>query len=576
MKKLILFFTLISISLFAQAGLFDQNKPDYLSANQAFIFSSTQTAQQIHLNWQIATGYYLYKKEIHVVSHHTQIDDLQFPPSEKHQDEFFGEVDIFRNNLALNIPLKHLDDAQIEVTYQGCTKGFCYSPETKIIQLNKNLSEIEPQNEKSENSTSLSALEPTQDRLAQDLLHNKYAVFWFFLLGLGLAFTPCVLPMLPLLSAIVVGREQRPHNWKAFTLSFTYVQGMAFTYTALGLTVTAIGLPFQIALQNPYVLGFLSCIFILLALSMFGLFTLQLPSALQTKLTLLSQRQKSGVYSGVFIMGMLAGLVASPCTSAPLSGALLYIAQSGNLWMGAITLYLLALGMGIPLVLITIFGNNILPKSGAWMENVKISFGFVMLTLPIFLLSRFLPSQVEPLLWSLLGMSFTLWLSQQMNQSVLGRICRTALIISAIILAKPLQDQVWCTHNNPLIGAEKTQPEFKKITTYEELNQTLAQNNKPLVMLDLYADWCVACKEFAQYTFSDEHVKQRFKHILLLQVDMTKNSDANKTLMQKLAILGLPTIIFFDQQGKEIPNSRITGFMEAIPFNQWLQRLLNN
>ena len=224
--------------------------------------------------------------------------------------------------------------------------------------------------------------------MAESLFNSKYAVFGFFLLGLGLAFTPCVLPMLPLLSAIVIGQNQRPNMWRAFALSFVYVQGMAVTYTLLGLVVAAIGLPFQVALQHPYVMIGLSIIFVLLALSMFGVFTLQLPSSLQTKLSLLSQQQKAGALGGVFLMGMIAGLVASPCTSAPLSGALLYVAQSGDLFTGAITLYLLALGMGVPLILITLFGNKILPKSGMWMETVKKLFGFVMLALPVFLISR--------------------------------------------------------------------------------------------------------------------------------------------------------------------------------------------
>ena len=310
----------------------------------------------------------------------------------------------------------------VEIAYQGCTEGFCYPPEVKEIKVTDlPIAQVANTEKTSEKSTALSAQpKAEQDRLAESLFNSKYAVFGFFLLGLGLAFTPCVLPMLPLLSAIVIGQNQRPNMWRAFALSFVYVQGMALTYTLLGLIVAAIGLPFQVALQHPYVMIGLSIIFVLLALSMFGVFTLQLPSSLQTKLSLLSQQQKAGALGGVFLMGMIAGLVASPCTSAPLSGALLYVAQSGDLFTGAITLYLLALGMGVPLILITLFGNKILPKSGMWMETVKKLFGFVMLALPVFLISRILPDEWTPRLWAMLGTAFFIWFAFQMPKNGTG------------------------------------------------------------------------------------------------------------------------------------------------------------
>ena len=263
----------------------------------------------------------------------------------------------------------------------------------------------------SENSTASNmAGISQQDQLASQLSQNRLSIFWFFVLGVGLAFTPCVLPMLPLLSAIVIGNQQRPNSLKALLLSLTYVQGMALTYTSLGLIVAAIGLPFQIALQSPPVLIGLAILFTLLAASMFGLFEIRLPNAWQQKLNALSQKQSGGAFGSVFIMGIIAGLVASPCTSAPLSGALLYVAQSGDLFTGGLALYLLALGMGIPLVLITLFGNKILPKSGDWLLKVKTAFGFVMLALPIFLIARLLPTQIEPLLWSTLALIFLGWL----------------------------------------------------------------------------------------------------------------------------------------------------------------------
>ena len=390
-----------------------------------------------------------------------------------------------------------------------------------------------------------------------------------------MAFTPCVLPMLPLLSAIVIGQNQRPNMWRAFALSFVYVQGMAVTYTLLGLVVAAIGLPFQVALQHPYVMIGLSIIFVLLALSMFGVFTLQLPSSLQTKLSLLSQQQKAGAFGGVFLMGMIAGLVASPCTSAPLSGALLYVAQSGDLFTGAITLYLLALGMGVPLILITLFGNKILPKSGMWMETVKKLFGFVMLALPVFLISRILPEEWTPRLWAMLGTAFFIWFAFQMPKNGTGWVFRILFLVAAMISVKPLQTWVWGETSTPSAVENKvvSHVEFKKVKSEAELQQALAENNKPLVMLDLYADWCVACKEFEKETFSDPSVQKAFGDMLLLQVDMTKNSEENRALMTKYKVLGLPTILFFNQDGKEIEGSRINGFMPPVEFLQWIEKI---
>ena len=372
-----------------------------------------------------------------------------------------------------------------------------------------------------------------------------------------------------------IGQNQRPNMWRAFALSFVYVQGLAVTYTLLGLVVAAIGLPVQVSLQHPYVMIGLSIIFVLLALSMFGVFTLQLPSSLQTKLSLLSQQQKAGAFGGVFLMGMIAGLVASPCTSAPLSGALLYVAQSGDLFTGAITLYLLALGMGVPLILITLFGNKILPKSGMWMETVKKLFGFVMLALPVFLISRILPDEWTPRLWAMLGTAFFIWFAFQMPKNGTGWVFRILFLVAAMISVKPLQTWVWGESQAPSAVENRafSHVEFKKVKSEAELQQALAENNKSLVMLDLYADWCVACKEFEKETFSDPSVQKAFGDMQLLQVDMTKNSEENRALMTKYKVLGLPTILFFNRDGKEIEGSRVNGFMSPVEFLQWIEKI---
>ena len=585
MKRILLFLFFIFTALSTQAGLFDK-KPAFLPVDDAFQFSAAKSENQenVIVNWSIAEGYYLYQEKISVKlnqEENASFDVATFSISpEDYNDPYFGLMKIFKKPVQAifkvsQSPLKAED--MVEIAYQGCTEGFCYPPEVKEIKVaDLPIVQVANTEKTSEKLTALSAQpKAEQDRLAESLFNSKYAVFGFFLLGLGLAFTPCVLPMLPLLSAIVIGQNQRPNMWRAFALSFVYVQGMALTYTLLGLIVAAIGLPFQVALQHPYVMIGLSIIFVLLALSMFGVFTLQLPSSLQTKLSLLSQQQKAGAFGGVFLMGMIAGLVASPCTSAPLSGALLYVAQSGDLFTGAITLYLLALGMGVPLILITLFGNKILPKSGMWMETVKKLFGFVMLALPVFLISRILPDEWTPRLWAMLGTAFFIWFAFQMPKNGTGWVFRILFLVAAMISVKPLQTWVWGENQAPSVVENKvvSHVEFKKVKSEAELQQALSENNKSLVMLDLYADWCVACKEFEKETFSDPSVQKAFGDMLLLQVDMTKNSEENRALMTKYKVLGLPTILFFNRDGKEIEGGRVNGFMPPVEFLQWIEKI---
>ena len=584
MKKLFIFLVCCLTAMAAQADLFN-NKTKFLPVDQAFQLDVQRSDAGVSMQWQIAENYYLYQDKLAFSLNGKPVENApQFLSSaEQYEDPYFGLVTIFKHDLNLTLPLKDPQPQDLlEVTYQGCAKGFCYPPETKQFQLGDLSSNIsashEMQNSVETHQPSQSAVENAnvfssqQNQLAESLSQSKYAMLWFFVLGIGLAFTPCVLPMLPLLSAIVIGgRKENTGNWRALALSFVYVQGMALTYTLLGLVVVLIGLPFQIALQSPYVLIGLSVVFVLLALSMFGLFTLQLPSSLQTKLTQFSQQQKSGAFFGVFVMGAIAGLVASPCTSAPLSGALLYVAQSGDFVIGALTLYLLALGMGLPLILITVFGNKILPKSGAWMENVKTAFGFIMLALPIFLISRIIPSMWEPRLWALLGVSFFIWLATQMRSNGIGLFFRIVFFVAAMVSAQPLQNWVWqdnaaTSQAANAQSAVKNSLVFQQISTYDELQAVLKQHPNKIAMLDLYADWCVACKEFEHKTFADPQVQSALSDVLLLRVDMTNNSESNRTLMKALAVTGLPTIIFFNQQGKEIQAQRITGFLPAEAF----------
>lgn len=565
------FLTLILLlcSTSAFAGLFDApGRSNFIPADQAFAFDFQQNAHDLNLSWQVKDGYYLYRKQVAITPAQASIAPVQLPDGEWHEDEFFGKSEIYRHQLTLPVTINQASKgATLTVTYQGCAEaGFCYPPETKVVPLSEVVAAEKPAN----SAASSAGEEQAAANVGRDAT-LPFSALWALLIGIGIAFTPCVLPMYPLISGIVLGGKQRLSTGRALLLAFIYVQGMALTYTALGLVVAAAGLQFQAALQHPYVLIGLSAVFILLALSMFGLFSLQLPSSLQTRLTLISNRQQGGSLGGVFVMGAIAGLICSPCTTAPLSAILLYIAQSGNLWLGGGTLYLYALGMGLPLILVTVFGNRLLPKSGPWMAQVKIAFGFVILALPVFLLERIIGDVWGLRLWSMLGMAFFGWafITSLTASKSWMRVVQIILLAAMLVSARPLQDWAFGTTQMQ----QQAHLNFTRIANVDELNRALAQAKGKPVMLDLYADWCVACKEFEKYTFSDPQVQQALKNSVLLQADVTRNTAQDAALLKQLQVPGLPTILFFDPAGKEIPAMRVAGFMDAAAFHAHLQKL---
>ena len=565
MAQRILTLILLLCSTSTFAGLFDApGRSQFVPADRAFVFDFQQNQHDLNLTWQVKDGYYLYRKQINITPSQADIAEVKLPPGVWHEDEFYGKSEIYRKQLTVPITVNQSESgATLTITYQGCADaGFCYPPETKTV----------PLSEVSAGSAAAPAPAPaTADpqEKPQPTAQLPFSALWALLIGIGIAFTPCVLPMYPLISGIVLGGKQRLSTGRALLLTFIYVQGMALTYTALGLVVAAAGLQFQAALQHPYVLIGLAVIFTLLALSMFGLFTLQLPSSLQTRLTLMSNRQQGGSPGSVFAMGAIAGLICSPCTTAPLSAILLYIAQSGNMWLGGGTLYLYALGMGLPLMLITVFGNRLLPKSGPWMEHVKTAFGFVILALPVFLLERIVGDEWGVRLWSLLAVAFFGWafITSLQAKHAWMRIVQIVLLAAALVSVRPLQD--WA------FGAPHAQTQvhlnFTPVASVDALNQALAQAKGRPVMLDLYADWCVACKEFEKYTFSNPQVQQALGNTVLLQADVTANNAQDVALLKHLQVLGLPTILFFDAEGKEHPEARVTGFMDAATFSAHLR-----
>lgn len=565
MAQRILTLILLLCSTSTFAGLFDApGRSQFVPADRAFIFDFQQNQHDLNLTWQVKDGYYLYRKQISITPSQADIAEVKLPPGVWHEDEFYGKSEIYRKQLTIPVTVNQAKSgATLTITYQGCADaGFCYPPETKTVPL----SEVSADTRATPLPVPASN---AQQEITPPAAQLPFSALWALLIGIGIAFTPCVLPMYPLISGIVLGGKQRLSTGRALLLTFIYVQGMALTYTALGLVVAAAGLQFQAALQHPYVLIGLAVIFTLLALSMFGLFTLQLPSSLQTRLTLMSNRQQGGSPGSVFAMGAIAGLICSPCTTAPLSAILLYIAQSGNMWLGGGTLYLYALGMGLPLMLITVFGNRLLPKSGPWMEHVKTAFGFVILALPVFLLERIIGDEWGVRLWSLLGVAFFSWafITSLQAKHAWMRIVQIVLLAAALVSVRPLQD--WA------FGAPHAQPQthlnFTPVASVDALNQALAKAKGKPVMLDLYADWCVACKEFEKYTFSNPQVQQALGDTVLLQADVTANNAQDVALLKHLQVLGLPTILFFDAEGKEHPDARVTGFMDAATFSAHLR-----
>ncbi|MEB5972177.1 protein-disulfide reductase DsbD [Pantoea dispersa] len=544
--------------LSAQASLFSPTTNNrFVPVDQAFGFDFSQQGHQLTLSWKVKDGYYLYRQQFHISAQHAQLAPVTLPPGQPHEDEFYGKSEIYPQDVQLPITLRQADaGATLSVTYQGCAAaGFCYPPETRSVPL-----------------TAIAADSAAPTMAAPAAAHRTslpFSPLWALLIGIGVAFTPCVLPMYPLISGIILGGPRRYSLGRLFALALVYVQGMALTYTLLGMVVAAAGLRFQAALQHPYVLIGLSVLFVLLALSMFGLFTLQLPASLQTRLTLWSNRQQGGSLAGVFMMGALAGLICSPCTTAPLSAILLYIAQSGNLWAGAGTLWLYAFGMGMPLIAVTMFGNRLLPKSGPWMQSVKEGFGFVILALPVFLLERVLGDVWGLRLWSLLGVAFFAWaFSLSLSARGAARVLPILMLAAALVVARPLQD--WAFGSSTQSVAHLP---FQRISSSQQLDSALQQAQGRITMVDLYADWCVACKEFEKYTFSDDGVRSALSNVQLLQANVTANNAQDNALLQHLQVLGLPTILFFDAQGKEIADSRVTGFLNAADFRTHLHNL---
>ncbi|RUO24100.1 protein-disulfide reductase DsbD [Aliidiomarina minuta] len=548
---------------------------DFLPVDQAFQFDYEQQDDLLIIRWQIEEGYYLYQHRFFYEPEYKIAEVQPLPRADEYSDEFFGDVFIYRDSVEITIQLASVNQGDtLYIRYQGCADaGLCYAPTVKTVYLNQvgdGVSEREPgQLQDFSEAQSFDSGGLFSILQGDNLI---WALALFFILGVGLAFTPCVFPMYPIVAAIIGGQKGKLTASRGFLLSFVYVQGMAVTYTALGILVALAGMQYQAYMQHPAILLTLAIIFVVLALGMFGLYTLQLPASVQNRINTLSQKQKGGAYPGVFAMGALSGVIASPCTTAPLSGALLFIAQSGDVFTGGIILYALSIGMGIPLMIIGASGGKLLPKAGPWMNSVKLIFGLLLLAVALFLLERLIPMYWAAALWiafflfSVILIIRSLWPHLRNPGRMLTAVILGALLTAGILWQKPYLDGSYANHL-----------EFEPVTDLAEVQQVVAEatDNGQWVMLDLYADWCVACKELEIYTFSDPQVQQQLADMRLIQADVTRTNSINTELLSEYQVLGLPTILFFNPEGEEVSQQRVTGFMNAADFTEHLKKLSN-
>lgn len=621
MNALFSWLLMLSLSLLS---LHATAEDDFLDPEEAFSVQIEQVdAQNVKAHFKIAPKYYLYQDRIgfEVHSGDATLGTAAMPSAYLKNDPNFGDVFIYDQPFSVDLPIQANSDFELLVKFQGCADaGLCYPPQKEVIQIaadgqvsannavDRFISQAKQQStaavnqsanlattDKTSNNantanTATSELSET-DRIANMLSADNVwlTLLFFFGVGLLLAFTPCVFPMIPILSSIIVGQGSQLTTRRAFTLSLVYVLAMASTYTIAGVLAGVFGANLQAAFQNPWILSAFSAIFVILALSMFGFFELQLPASVQAKLSEFSNKQQGGTLAGVAVMGFLSALVVGPCVAPPLAGALIYIGQTGDAVLGGAALFALSIGMGIPLLAVGTAAGKYMPRAGGWMDAVKAVFGIALLAVAIWMLDRILPDTISLLLWAALAMASAIYLGalsvaetgwQKLWKSlgVLLLIWATFLMVAIASGGKsalaPLSHLVGSGGGQANV---QQQASFKQVNNLAELDAALAAATaeKKAVMLDFYADWCVSCKEMEQFTFTDSRVAAQMQQMQLVQIDLTANTDEHKALLKRFGLIGPPAILFFNAQGDEQRAQRVIGFMKADAFNEQLTRVLN-
>ena len=566
LEELVLNASAVKLNLFSD---------ELLQPEQAFEFSaSIKDGNTLYVNWEIAPNYYLYREKIKLElrnANGVSLGDYSIPNGLPKNDEAFGKVEIFYEGLNFDVPLLRENSGEQTLTlvasFQGCAdRGVCYPPMTKEVTLNLPVAQTVsalPQEMESEQSQIVSVL--TQGNFALTLMS-------FLGFGLLLAFTPCIFPMIPILSGIIVGQRG---TQRAFLLSLSYVVASSLMYTVFGVLAAIFGQNLQMAFQNPWVISVFSGVFVLLALSMFDFYTLGLPEKLTNKLYHSSHQHHEG-FAGAAMMGALSSLIVGPCVAPPLAGALIYIGQTGDVLLGGAALFMLGLGMGLPLLLLGVSAQKYLPKAGAWLNAIKKGFGVVMLGMAIWLLSRILPAPVTLLLWAIWLIMPAVYLNALdtlPETKTAWQVFWKSIGVIMLIYGTLMLVGVSLGHTNPLKPLENTQENhdaglvFERVSSIDALEKKLAQasdRHQP-VMLDFYADWCISCKEMESQTFTDKKVKQALVNVVLLQVDVTNNTEADKALLAHFNLVGPPAILFFNDK-QEDKRRRVIGYQDATTF----------
>jgi len=603
-----LFFTLLTFILASPAAavdsLFDDlgfgQQDDILEVDDAFQLSTGVEGNRFVARWVIAEGHYLYQDKMSIIppSENIKTFPLQLSPGEEKQDPIFNKLlYVYHDSAEVSLPIANTNganDSVFKVKYQGCSEisGICYPPQTREITVR--LPEIIASAAAAQVDAGGADVVSEQDRIANTLRQGDtwVTLLVFFGAGLLLALTPCVFPMIPILMGIIVGQGENQTVRSTFTLSLVYVLAMALTYTVVGILVGLSGENIQAWFQNPWIISTFVAIFIALSFSMFGFYELQMPASIQSKITQISNSQQGGTLTGVAIMGFLSALIVGPCVTAPLVGALIYIAETGDAVLGGLALFSLSMGMGAPLLAIGASAGKILPKAGPWMDAVKAVFGVMLLGLGIWLLERVAPAFFTMALWAALLIVSAVYMGaidslpdDASGWRKLWKGTGLLLLVYGIILIIGLASggrDIFHPLKGIAIsgGAHSEQAShiaFKQIKGVDGLNAALAQarSQGKTVMLDFYADWCVSCKEMEMLTFTDAGVQQALANTVLLQADVTPNDEQDKALYKHFGIIGPPSIMFFDNNGNERKNFRVVGFVPADKFSAHVTQALN-
>lgn len=573
-------------------GTFGGTNAEFLPVDEAFQpILSALDGNTVEVAIRVAAGYYLYKDKISatVNSDKAQPGRLELPAGEKKTDQYFGDMEVYHNDVFGRLPIARATpeamDLELEIKYQGCADGgICYPPVTKFMTVS--MPEASAVSALAAVAASGAGVAPVseQARLARIITSSSMGlvIATFFGLGLLLAFTPCVLPMVPILSGIIAGEGDNSSSARGFSLALSYVMGMALVYTAAGVAAAAAGLQLQAIFNQPWVLVLFSSLFIVLALGMFGLFELQMPSAIQSRLATMSGDQKSGTAVGAFVMGALSSLVVTACVAPALIATLTVMAQTGDMVRGGTALFAMSMGMGAPLLLVGAAQGKFLPKAGAWMVAVKNAFGFMMLGLGIWMMSRVLPGEVTLALWGILIFMAGVYLgglttltAESFGVQKLGKgfgllaiIYGAVLLVGSLAGSNSLLRPLAALNTGGGVAVSQHELAFQRIKTTADLDAaiTLAATQGKSAMLDFYADWCVSCIEMEEYTFTDTGVQDALSNTVLLQADVTANDDEDQALLQRFGVFGPPTIIFFGADGVQRHGYEVVGYMKAKDF----------